>query len=81
MEMVVDKIEVIGSHKNNLINIFSVGQKVHEAVNTCGDNCMLKSINWLIDVFEIEKIKNYLKTVADIEKLKGNLYVFSKIFL
>ena len=32
--MVIEKTEVIGSHKNNLINIFSVGQKIHEAVNT-----------------------------------------------
>ena len=45
MEMVVEKIEVIGSHKNNLIDIFLVGQKIYEAVNTCGDNCVLKSIN------------------------------------
>ena len=31
--------------------------------------------------FEIEKIKKYLKTVDDIEKLEGNLYVLSKTFL
>ena len=31
--------------------------------------------------FEIEKIQKYLKTVADIEKLEGNLYFFSKTFL
>ena len=135
MEMVVEKIEVIGSHKNNLIDIFSVGQKIHEAVNTCGDNCdcyknYLTKVNNLIEniagqeisaeeklifhelslktphsfilfdqinktfgaeiyqmttrcfkldlFFEIEK---YLKTVGDIEKLEGNLYVFSKTFL
>ena len=39
MQIVIEKIEVIGSHKNNLIDIFSVDQKIHEAVNTCGDNC------------------------------------------
>ena len=39
MEMVIEKIEVIGSHKNNLIDIFSVGQKIHDVVNTCGTNC------------------------------------------
>ena len=37
--MVIEKIEVIGSHKNNLIDIFSVGQKIHDVVNTCGTNC------------------------------------------
>ena len=31
--------------------------------------------------FEIEKIKNYLKTNADIEKLEGKLYVLSKTFV
>ena len=39
MEMVVEKIEEIGSHKNNLIDIFSVGQKIHEVFNRCGKNC------------------------------------------
>ena len=54
MEMAIEKTEVIGSHKNNLINIFSVGQKIHEAVNTFGDNCdcynsYLTEINNLIE--------------------------------
>ena len=31
--------------------------------------------------FEIEKIKKYLKTFNDIEKLEGYLYVFSKSFI
>ena len=39
MEMVVEKIEVVGSHKNNLIDIFSVGQKIHETINACSGNC------------------------------------------
>ena len=137
MEMVVEKIEEIGSHKNNLIDIFSVGQKIHEVVNRCGKNCgcctYLSEINNLIEsmdhqetteeenltflelsmknphsfllfdqinkkfgaeiyqltnrcfklaiFFEIEKIKKYLKTIADLEKLEGNLYVLSKKFL
>ena len=37
--MVVEKIEVVRSHKNNLIDIFSVGQKRHETINACGANC------------------------------------------
>ena len=37
--MVVEKIEVVRSHKNNLIDIFSVGQKIHETINACGENC------------------------------------------
>ena len=54
MEMIIEKIEVIGSHKNNLIDIFSVDQKIREAVNTCGDNCdcynnYLTEINNLIE--------------------------------
>ena len=52
--MVIEKTEVIGSRKNNLINIFSVGQKIHEAVNTCGNNCdcynsYLTEVNNLIE--------------------------------
>ena len=54
MEMVIKKIEVIGSHENNLIDPFSMGQKILEAVNTCGDNCdcynnHLTEINSLIE--------------------------------
>ena len=30
---------------------------------------------------EIEKIKSYLKTIIDIEKLEDKLYVLSKAFL
>ena len=47
---------------------------------------MKKSIKCLIDVlnllffFEIEKIKKYLKTIDDIEKLEGDLFVLSKTF-
>ena len=137
MEMVVEKIEEIGSHKNNLIDIFSVAQKIHEVVNSCGKNCVcctyLSEINNLIEnmdhqetaeeekltflelsmknpyyfllfdqinkkfgaeiyqltnrcfklaiFFEIEKIKKYLKIVADFEKLEGSLFVLSKTFL
>ena len=39
MEMVVKKIKVVGSHKNNLIDIFLVGQKIHSTINACGENC------------------------------------------
>ena len=53
MEMVADKIDQIGSHKNNLIDIFSVGQKIHDVVNACGDNCgcynYLSEINDLME--------------------------------
>ena len=52
MEMVVEIIEVIGSHKNNLINIFLVGQKIHEAVNTCGDNCNCYN-NYLTEIINL----------------------------
>ena len=31
--------------------------------------------------FEMEKIKRFLKTVDNIKKLEGSLYVFSKSFL
>ena len=137
MEMVVKKIELIGSHKNNLIDIFSVGQRIHEVVNAYTGNCgcliYLSEINNLIEnmivqekseeekliflelsmknaksfllfdlinkkygaeiyqitdrcfklavCFEIKKIKEYLKTIDDLEKLEGNLYILSKTFL
>ena len=137
MEMVVKKIELVGSHKNNLIDIFLVGQRIHEVVNACAGNCgcliYFSEINNLIEnmegqetseeeklifhelsmknaksfllfdqinkkygaevyqmtdrcfklvvCFEIEKIKKYLKTIDDLEKLEGNLYILSKTFL
>ena len=59
MEMVVEKIEEIGSHKNNLIDIFSMAQKIHEVVNSCGKNCgcciYLSEINNLIENMDCQE--------------------------
>ena len=137
MEMLAEKIHVVASHKNNVFDIYTVGERVHQVLDQCtGESCnclsILQSISDLlmriegeetipeqnllfqrlcfdnkncfllydqinkkfgseifgIEIpilrtaiyFEIEKIKNYFKILDGMEKLEGNLYVFSKSF-
>ena len=137
MEMLTEKIHVVASHKNNIFDIYTVGERVHQVLDQCtGESCnclsILQSISDLlmriegeetipeqnllfqrlcfdnkncfllydqinkkfgseifgIEIpilrtaiyFEIEKIKNYFKILDGMEKLEGNLYVFSKSF-
>ena len=125
--MIAEKIEAAALNKTNLIEIFSVGKKIHDVIRQCIENCccsrylsefkiLLENMNGeettneekmkfyqlstkhtksflLYDqinkkfgdeiyqlhdnpirvavFFEIEKIKKYLKTFNDIEKLEG----------
>ena len=39
MEMIAEKIEAAALNKTNLIDIFSVGQRVHDVIKECGENC------------------------------------------
>ena len=39
MEMITEKIEAAALNKTNLIDIFSVGQRVHDIMKECGENC------------------------------------------
>ena len=136
--MIAEKIALVGSLKNNILDIYSVGQRVHQVMNICNSSsctCLtyllslstlleniegqettseeqflfhhlsLKNTNYfllydqinkkfgeelytlndkifkLAIYFEMEKIKKFLKTVKDIKKLEGSLYVFSETFL
>ena len=138
MEMIVEKISLVAPLKNSILDIYTVGQRVQQLVDTCNGsshNCLsfLQIINYLlmnIDgeettpeqnllfhhmcienknsfliydqinkkfgqeiytldnrtlkvaiFFEIEKIKKSLDVLNKVEKLEGNLYVFSKSFL
>ena len=134
MEMIAEKMEAAALNKTNLIDIFLVGQRVHDVIKECIENCCcsryLSEIKNLLEnidgeettceeklnfyelstrhtksfllynqinkifgakiyqlhdthlkaavFFEIEKIKKYLKTFSDVEKLEGLLYVLSK---
>ena len=137
MEMLAEKIHLVTSHKNNILDIYTVSKRVHQVLDQCtGESCnclsFLQSISDLlmriegqettpeqnllfhrlcfdnkncfllydqinekfgsetfnIEIpilktaiyFEIEKIKKYIKILDGIEKLEGNLYVFSKSF-
>ena len=136
--MIAEKTALVGSLKNNILDIYSAGQRVHQVMNICNSSsctCIsyLSSLSTLLEnikgqettseeqllfhhlslkntnsfllydqirkkfseelyvlddkifklaiYFEIEKIKRSLKTVEDIKKLEGTLYVFSKTFL
>ena len=137
MEMLAEKIHVVTSHKNNIFDIYTVGERVHQVLDQCtGESCNCLSFlqstsNLLMRIeveettpeqnllferlgfdnkncfllynqinkkfgseifnieipilktaiyFEIEKIEKYFKILDGIEKLEGNLYVFSKSF-
>lgn len=134
--MIAEKMALVGSVKNNILDIYSVGQRFHQVMSICSSSCTcltyLSSLSTLLEniegeeppskeqllfhhvslknnsfllydqinkkfggelytlddkifelaiYFEMEKIKRFLKTVKDIKKLEGSLYVFSKSFL
>ena len=139
MEMIIEKINVAGFHKINLIDICTVGKRIHYIIKVCGDSCgcitYLLEINLILEsmneeeatlqerlkfrelslknprsfllfdqinrkfggeifqltdnclkfafffFFEIEKIKRFLKTIDDFEKLEEQMYVISETFL
>ena len=39
MEMIAEKIEAATLNKTNLIEIFSVGKKIHDVIRQCSENC------------------------------------------
>ena len=39
MEMIAEKIEAATLNKTNLIEIFSVGKKLHDVIRQCSENC------------------------------------------
>ena len=137
MEVLAEKIHLVASDKNNILDIYTVVQRVHQVIDQCtGESCnclsFLQSIsNLLMRIegeettheqkllfhrlcfdnkncfllydqinknfgseifnneipilktaiyFEIEKIKKHFKILDGVEKLEGNLYVFSKSF-
>ena len=67
MEFVFEKIRASSTDKNGLINIYSVGKKVHEAIlcdqNPCGCAVYLEQTNLLIENM------NERQTLTDEEKV------------
>ena len=136
MEMILEKISFAASSRSNILDIYTVGERIQQAVDICsGSTCdcvFLQSLNNLLAdshgellppdqklrfhnlcienkkknllydqinkkfgdeiftielrifkvviFFEIEKIKIYLDVLEKLEKLEGNLYIFSKSF-
>ena len=39
MEMIAEKVEDVALNKTDLIEIFSVGKKIHGVVRQCSENC------------------------------------------
>ena len=63
-------------NKNSFLLYDLINKKFGQEIYTL-DNRTLK----VAIFFEIEKIKKYLDVLNKLEKLEGNLYVFSKSFL
>ena len=38
MEMIAEKITLVGSLKNNILDIYSAGQRVHQVMNICNSS-------------------------------------------
>ena len=68
--------ELSMKHPRTFLLFNQINKKIGAETYQLNDRCLKMAI-----FFEIEKIKKYLKTVDDIEKLEGNLYVLSKTFL
>ena len=45
MEFIFKKINAVGSQKNHLINIYSVGKKIYDVIDVCKNPC--ESPNYL----------------------------------
>ena len=54
--MIAEKIVLVGSLKNNILDIYSVGQRVHQVMNTCNSSCTcltyLSSLSTLLENIE-----------------------------
>ena len=53
MEMMAEKISLVGLLKNNILDIYSVGQRVHQVMNICNSSCtcltFLSSLSTLLE--------------------------------
>ena len=53
MDMIAEKIALVASLKSNILDIYSVGQRVHQVVTLCSGSCtcltFLKSISNLLE--------------------------------
>ena len=60
MEMLAEKIHLVASHKNNILDIYTVGERVHQVLDQCtGESCnclsFLQSISDLLMRIEGEE--------------------------
>ena len=61
MEMIAEKIALVGSLKNNILDIYSVGQRVHQLMNiwnssSCTCLTYLSSLSTLLENIEGQEI-------------------------
>ena len=60
MEMIAEKIALVGSLKNNILDIYSVGQRVHQVMSICNSSsctCLsyLSSLSTLLENIKGQK--------------------------
>ena len=63
MEMIVEKISLVAPLKISILDIYTVGQRVQQLVDTCNGssyNCLsfLQSINGLLILMEKKQLQN-----------------------
>ena len=55
MEIIVEKIAIVSSLKTNILDIYCVGQRIHQVTNMCGGLCSCLAF--------LESVKNLLENV------------------
>ena len=73
MEMIVEKIAIVSSPKTNILDIYSVGQRIHQVTNSCSSSCSCLTF--------LEHVKNLLENVEGEELTEEEKSVFQQMCL
>ena len=71
--MIVEKIAIVSSLKTNILDIYSVGQRIHQVTNSCSSSCSCLTF--------LEHVKNFLENVEGEELTEEEKSVFQQMCL
>ena len=75
MEMIVEKIAIVSSLKTNILDIYSVGQRVHQMTNMSSGLCsclaFLESVKNLSENFDRQELTEEEKSLFQQQCLKN----------
>ena len=73
MEVIVEKIPIVSSLKMNILDIYSVGQRIHQVTNSCSSSCSCLTF--------LEHVKKLLENVEGEELTEEEKSVFQQMCL